>query len=114
MVAYLADSLASADTRETVEPYPISDHEDPFVRKMCWRLPACPLSTIFLAPLIMVAVVVKAGGRHPAVITLAGGGTFAGCMVLLQPNAFAFILVGAVGLASLMLWRRARAWRYRS
>ena len=76
---------------------------------MCWRIPACPLSILFLAPLIMVGVVVKAGGRHPAIITLAGGGTFAGFMVVLQPNAFSFILVGVVGLASLMLWQMVKA-----
>ena len=110
MAAYLSGPLASADEhREPVEPLPISDHDHPLVQKMCWRIPACPLSIIFLAPLIMVALVVKAGGRHPAVITLAGGGTFAGFMVVLQPNAFSFILVGVVGLASLMLWQMVKA-----
>ena len=110
MAAYLSGPLASADEhREPVEPLPISDHENPIVQKMCWRIPGCPLSIIFLAPFIMVAVVVKAGGRHPAIITLAGGGTFAGLMVVLQPNAFAFILVGVVGLAALMLWQMVKS-----
>ena len=74
-----------------------------------WRIPGCPLSIIFLAPFTMVAVVVKGGGRHPAVITLAGGGTFAGLMVVLQPNAFAFILGVVVGLAALMLWQMVKS-----
>ena len=105
----LGAPLASADEhREIVAPLPISDHDNPLVRQMCWRIPACPLSILFLAPLIMVGVVVKAGGRHPAIITLAGGGTFAGFMVVLQPNAFSFILLGAVSLASLMLWRMVK------
>ena len=91
--------------RKGVEALPISDDENPFVRRICWRFPGCPLSAIFLAPLIMIGVVLKAGGRHPALITLAGGGTFAGAIVLLNPNPFTFIIVGAVAAASFLLWR---------
>ena len=105
----LGAPLASADEpREPVAPLPISDHDNPLVQKMCWRIPACPLSILFLAPLVMVGAVVWAGGRNPAIITLAGGGTFAGFMVVLDPNAFSFILLGAVSLASLMLWRMVK------
>ena len=98
-------SSTSAEERQPVEALPLSESGDPFVDRLCWRFPGCPLSVIFVAPLIMVATVYKAGGRHPALLTLAGGGTFAGALVLLAPNPFTFFTVGAVAVASFILWK---------
>ena len=61
-----------------MEALPLSETGDPFVDRICWRLPGCPLTVIFMAPLIMVGVVLKAGAKHPAMIALAFFGTFAG------------------------------------
>ena len=97
-------SAQAQEERQPVEALPLSESGDPFIDKLCWRFPGCPLSVIFAAPLIMVAAVWKAGGKHPALLTLAGGGTFAGALVLLAPNPFTFFTVAAVAVASFVLW----------
>ena len=93
---------------EAVPPLPLSEHPDPFVRQLCWRIPGCPLSIIFLAPLIAVGSVIKAGGRHPALL----GGTFFGVLcggfVLLDPNPFTIVIMLAVAGSSFVLWRLLR------
>ena len=91
--------------REEEEALPLKETGNPFVDRICWRFPGCPLSVIFSGPLIMVGTVSRLGGRHPALLTLAGAGTFAGLMVLFDPNPFTFVIVGLVAVAVLMLWR---------
>lgn len=94
--------------RTPVNPLPLKEDPNPWVEKLCWRLPACPLSIVFLSPLIAMGAVIQAGSRNPALIGLAGGAAFAGFMILLDPNPFAFFTMGLVVLASFLIWRLAR------
>lgn len=89
-------------------PLPLNDSDNPFVAKMCWRLPACPLTILFGAPLVMVAAVWSAGGRHPALLIMSGAATFFGFMVLLQPNPFTVIAMGLVSIGGFLAWRTVR------
>ena len=91
--------------REGVDAPPLNESGSSFVDRMCWRLPGCPTSLITLAPIIAVLAVIKAGFTHPAAIVGTGGGVFALFLILMAPNAFAFLILGAVAVSSLVLWK---------
>ena len=99
---------SSSEESETVKPHPLNDSENEFVRTICWRIPGCPASVLFIAPVVSVVAVFAAGGRHPALLLFIGGGMFGLFLVLLLPNIFTFLFVGAVGVCTLLLWKFLR------
>ena len=93
---------------DPVLPPPLSDHDNPFVQRFCGRIPGCPESVIFIAPIIAVIAVFAAGGRNPAILLFIGGGVMAIFLVILSPNIFTFLFIAMVAVASLLLWKFMR------
>ena len=91
--------------RLTIAPAPLSEHENKFVREFCGRIPGCPASVIFLAPVIALTAAFLAGSKNPALLLGIGGGTMSLFMVILDPNIFTFLFVALVGLMSVVLWK---------
>ena len=91
-----------------VLPPPLSEHDNPFVQRFCGRIPGCPESVIFIAPIIAVIAVFAAGGRNPAILLFIGGGVMAIFLVILSPNIFTFLFIAMVAVASLLLWKFMR------
>ena len=90
---------------EPVEALPLKDDDNTFVNKMCWRIPGCPAILPFLAAIMGVGGVMRTGVTHPAAIVGTGGVLFGLFMILVIPNGFAFLILGGVGVATLILWR---------
>lgn len=100
-------SQAKGMTAPCVEPLPLYDGDNALAKKLCYRLPGCPPSLVFLVPLVVAAGLM--GAVRNVGIAL-GGGAIAYLVLgtLLMPNPFIYIFFVAAMGAAVLLWRMVR------
>ena len=97
-----------AATAECVDGPALSENEDEFIRRLCWRLPGCPASAVFLAPIIVAGFMLSAGVRHPAGLLGAAVAAYGVAAVFLLPNIFTLIFTLLGAGSAVIIWRMMR------
>ena len=60
---------------------------------LCWRIPACPMSLIFLLPLVAVGMSFSLGLRNPFALTGLAFFVMGAMLLLANPNPFLLVVM---------------------
>ena len=105
----LAVWSVGAATAQEETPVPVSQEPrdaegEDLVNTMCWRVPACPASIIFLGPMIVAGMSFSLGAREPLLLGGIAGAVFIALLVVAFPNPFLFVVFGGSVLAAVLIW----------
>ena len=110
LAVWSAGAAAGVATAQEDGP-PVTVSQDPrdvegeaLVNTMCWRIPACPASIIFLGPMIVAGMSFSLGAREPLLLGGIAAAVFIALLVVAFPNPFLFVVLGGSVAAAVIIW----------
>ena len=95
-------------TGKCPDPLPLYSGDNPTAQRLCYRLPGCPGSLVFLAPLVVAGTLFGFGVRSAPLLLGAGTIVYFSLGVLLMPSVWIYLFTLVGGGACVLLWRVLR------